>query len=74
MKSILNNIFGVSKRGKGKVVDGKVTEYELITYDYVGKPIDFDSINETHKQLMILLKKQQLREDRINKLNKLNNG
>lgn len=71
MKNILNKIF-FSKRGKGKIINNKVEDYELITYDFVSHPIDFSDTNEFLLRIQEMLKKEQLREDRKKKLNKIN--
>lgn len=77
MKNVLNNIFGISQRSKGKIEDdGTVTIQEILSYDLVANPsfsdANFSDIEE-QKRLLDLLKRQELLKNRKEKINKLNN-
>lgn len=58
---------GVSSRGVGEVMNSMVTEYELITYDIVANPSDFNAltqgINESFDNGVLLEKEFERRED-----------
>ena len=77
MKNLLNKIFRVSQRGTGKVEEGRVTNYELVSYDIMPEPgfpnATFSEINDIHKQIQRELVRQELLKTRMEKIDKLNN-
>ena len=79
MKNIFSNI-GVSWRSKGEINEkGEIIIKELLSYDLIANPafsnakIDFSDLVDEHKRIQEELKRQQLLEDRKEKINKLNN-
>ena len=77
MRNLLNNIFGISQRGKGTVDEkGKLTITDIISYDLVSNPsfpIDFSDTSKLLDKINREIKRQQLLQDRKAKLNKLKN-
>ena len=80
MKNILNKIFGISQRSQGHInEDNEVVIDKIESYDVVGNPgfsnaiIDFSDTIALQKQIIKELERQELLENRKEKIKKLNN-
>ena len=75
MRNIFNNL-GISSRGRGRIKDDGISvEYDIFSFDIVSDP-GFNSayiMTEEERRRQIELERQQLKQERIDKLNKLNN-
>lgn len=80
MKNILNKIFDISQRSTGHInEDNEVVIDKIESYDIVGNPgfsnarIDFSDTIELLRRLQEELKREELLENRKEKIKKLNN-
>lgn len=75
MRNIFNNI-GISSRSKGQIEDNGLIDYiDIFSYDIVSNP-GFNAayiLTEEERRRQIELERQKLKQERIEKINKLNN-
>lgn len=71
----MKNIFrSLSARGRGQIKDGLITEYELFSFDMISSPGVNGAyiMTEEEMRLQIEFERQKLKQERVDKLNKLN--